>query len=288
MIIKQSEEDESVNFITHTDPDDKQAFECRYVRRNLEYFIAYLSAQTGCDKGCKMCHLTAMGLTHARDAEVNEILEQADTVLDYYKMQEDARFVHYNFMARGEPLSSQTILKHNDELFANLNFRAQKFGLFPKIQISTIMPKEMKFLELHEVFQLYQPEIYYSLYSTCNLFRKHWLPAALPVDDALDKLKTWQDITNKIVTIHYALIKNENDSVIDVRHICDAIEHHELRANFNFVRYNPYDGMGEEPDEGIIQDHVGELRDRFPESRIQIVDRVGFDVAASCGMFINE
>src|SRR6188472_633182 len=83
-------------------PADVGRVEARYVRRCPDYFVVYLSSQTGCAQGCRMCHLTATGQTRLRDVSPDEIIEQVDTVLDHYRRNAPpARSVHFNFMARG-------------------------------------------------------------------------------------------------------------------------------------------------------------------------------------------
>ena len=77
-----SEQDASVNWDR---PADVGRIEARYVRRSSDYVVVYLSSQTGCAQGCRMCHLTATGQTRLRDATIEEMLEQARTVLDYYQ-----------------------------------------------------------------------------------------------------------------------------------------------------------------------------------------------------------
>ena len=77
-----SGQDASVNWDR---PADVGRIEARYVRRCPDYFVVYLSSQTGCDQGCRMCHLTATGQTQLREVSYEEFLQQADTVLDHYR-----------------------------------------------------------------------------------------------------------------------------------------------------------------------------------------------------------
>ena len=58
--ILKSNLDQSVNFVEN---QLVGFLESRYVRKVDEYFICYLSSQTGCNRGCKFCHLTASGQT---------------------------------------------------------------------------------------------------------------------------------------------------------------------------------------------------------------------------------
>src|SRR3954464_11714111 len=96
-----SSQDASVNWDR---PAAVGRMEARYVRRCPDYFVVYLSSQTGCNQGCRMCHLTATGQTRLRDATLGEKIDQARTVLDHYRREgRMARSVHFNFMARGEP-----------------------------------------------------------------------------------------------------------------------------------------------------------------------------------------
>src|SRR5438309_11501150 len=97
-----SGQDASVNWDR---PADVGRLEARYVRRCPDYFVVYLSSQTGCAQGCRMCHLTATGQTRLLDATLGEMIEQAQMVLDYYRCAASpARSVHCHFVARGDPL----------------------------------------------------------------------------------------------------------------------------------------------------------------------------------------
>jgi adenine C2-methylase RlmN of 23S rRNA A2503 and tRNA A37 len=280
-----SRQDASVNWDR---PADVGRIEARYVRRCPDYLAVYLSSQTGCNQGCRMCHLTATGQTRLRDVTHEEFLEQAETVLAHYRREAPpARVVHFNFMARGEPLANAVLLTHADELLGDLARRAVALGLRPRYLVSTIFPRELGGRLLEDVFITYHPEIYYSVYSVSERFRRRWLPKALPAGEALDRLASWQRSTYKICKIHYAFIAGENDSEADVHAICDALESRRLMAHVNIVRYNPPDPRrhGAEPPEEIIQRNARIFQARLPYARVRVIPRVGYDVQASCGMF---
>jgi adenine C2-methylase RlmN of 23S rRNA A2503 and tRNA A37 len=218
------------------------------------------------------------------------MLEQARTVLDHYRREgPPAKTVHFNFMARGEPLASQILLADADGLLGELSRLAVALGLRPRHLISTIYPKELGNRPLEDVFVTHHPDIYYSIYSTSERFRRRWLPKALPAEAALDRLASWQRSTHKIVALHHAYIAGENDGEGDVHAVCDAVEERRLMVHVNIVRYNPPDPArhGVEPAEEVIQRNAAIYRARLPNANVSVIARVGYDVAASCGMFFG-
>ncbi len=265
---------------------DVGRIEARYVRRADDYVVVYLSSQTGCRQACRMCHLTATGQTKLRDTTRDELLEQADRVLDHYRTQPPARSVHYNFMARGEPLLNHTLLHDSGSLLDGLWQRADALALRARFLVSTILPVEHGDRPLEDVFRRFHPEIYYSLYSMSPAFRRRWLPKAQPAEVALDRFAAWQRATYKIIKIHYAFIAGENDSERDVHAVCDALEAPSLYAHINIVRYNPPSpAHGEEPPDDVLERNAAIFRARLARARVRVIPRVGFDVQASCGMF---
>ncbi len=279
-----SEIDVSVNWVKQVGVGQ---IEARYVRRKDDYFALYLSSQTGCRQGCRMCHLTATKQTALRNVTLEEFSEQAEVVLTHYRDAPRAKCVHYNFMARGEALSNPVVVERSGELFDALYHQARAADLAPRFLVSTILPKTFE-RSLAETFDRYPPEIYYSLYSMNAEFRQRWLPKALPVADALDRLAEWQRHSYKIVKIHYAFIAGENDSEADVHAVCDALIERGLYVHVNIVRYNPpNERCGEEPAEDVLQRNAEIFRQRLPMARVRVIPRVGFDVYASCGMFVS-
>lgn len=271
--------DESVNFVIPA--NDGGFFEARYVRRSDEEIICYLSTQTGCNQGCRMCHLTQTKQTSASDAYIEDILIQASKVFDHYnKNCRWANTVNYNFMARGEPLNSKVIKEESEWLLPQLAKLALDNGLIPRFKVSTILPKTLE-RSLIEIFPVIHPDIYYSAYSADEKVRRKWLPNAMPLEEAIAKLKEWQDFTHKIVRIHYAVIDGVNDKDLDVMFLYNAFSRARLIYDVNLVYYNPYSkNYGKEGKMNLVQSYW-----EGHGIKTNIVSRVGFDVHASCGMF---
>jgi adenine C2-methylase RlmN of 23S rRNA A2503 and tRNA A37 len=283
-----SELDKSVNFIQKSSTG---FIEARYVRREEEYFIAYLSSMTGCPKSCKFCHLTASNQKSFDFVTIPEFMQQANIVMNHYNSVKElhgtAQVVHYNWMARGEALANPLLLKNAYELLSKLTDLSIKNDLIPKFNISTIMPYEISKRDLSQIFPGIAPTIYYSLYSLSPAFRKAWLPAAINPLNALDKLAKYQQDTKKIVKLHWAFIKDQNDDLETLEQICNAVKERDLKVEFNLVRYNPYSPLqGEEPSEEILQRNLEFLKENL-DTKSKLISKVGFDVKASCGMFVE-
>jgi adenine C2-methylase RlmN of 23S rRNA A2503 and tRNA A37 len=237
MQILKSKIDNSVNFVE----DQLVGFiESRYVRRSEKYFTAYLSTQTGCNRGCKFCHLTVTNQTQFKDLIVDDILEQAKTIFQQYDNDNTlvkAGIVHLAFMARGEALANKILESKWTELLLKLGTLATDNNLVPKFNVSTIMPVTMK-RSLTKTFPIITPTIYYSMYSTNQYWRDIWMPAAMKVDDAIAQLQEYQKSSKKIVKVHGAFISGENDSKFDIDSMIQVLD--KLQVEFNIVRYNPY------------------------------------------------
>lgn len=284
----QSAEDASVNFVK-MHPDGGM-FEARYVRRSDEYVVVYLSSQTGCRQACRMCHLTATRQMTATGATREDFLQQAQAVLNWHDaLSRPAASVHFNFMARGEPLENECLVNGSMELLQDLGIEATRRGMSPRFLVSTIMPTAIRGRRLAQFFPIIQPEIYYSIYSTSSSFRRRWLPRAMEVDEAIRMLSDYQQMSRKLVKLHWAFIEGQNDDIESLGEMCQLVLESRLRVDVNIVRFNPPAGMDAgESSEEIIQRNAAFLRKHLPMSRVDVVPRVGFDVKASCGMFMRD
>lgn len=269
--------DQSVNYVEERGPG--QAIESRWVVRG-DRGIIYLSSQTACAQGCKMCWLTATGQTIPVDLSRRDIYRRAIKLYEEHHTP-DIKRLHFNFMARGEFFANKYLRAEGeaeglvkDLLSIPAGYREREVAT--RVLISTIMPKTLK-AELPEIFVNHHPEIYYSLYTTVHDTHETWSPSAINPFVALAKLKTWQDFSAKIPKIHLALIKDVNDDLSDWERIADAVHESGLRCDFNLVRYNPPNQDTQE-----ASDVYAKAAQFFGA---QVVNRVGSDVYASCGMF---
>ncbi len=294
--ILKSQEDHSVNFVH---PNGQES---RFVQRTLDYFIAYLSSHNGCNRACRFCHLTQTGQTAMVQASREDFRNQLQPVLNHYKQlvaqgQPAAKRININWMARGEPLSS--VFLNGLEWFTTISMLRQQLDanglekLPANFNVSTIMPLDLYLWSLPtpSVEDLVDPgttRIYYSLYSLNPSFRKRWLPKAMNPVHALQKLTKWSNETLGQVILHWAFIKGENDSEKDVQEIVDLVGKLGLKTRFNVVRYNPFSpDQGEESDMETILARFEQLKSVAQIPGSKIVSRVGPDIKASCGMFVE-
>lgn len=290
--ISPSEQDQSVNHIWPT--PDRGAFEARWVQRSNDYGIVYVSSHTGCALSCRFCHLTATGQTMMTPATLDDYVGQVRQALTTYQERQTQGLpsidrLHINFMARGEPLDNPTVLTRSGEMFSSMRRVADQM-MIPQTHflVSSILPKNLN-RPLDEVLSDPHAYLYYSLYSMSPAFRKRWLPKALPGEVGLDLCQEYQKVTGKRITLHGTFIKGENDSDADVDALIDAVSARNLWVKFNLVRYNPYDHRhGVETDEVRLHEIFRKLQAAFGDQDSRIVPRVGFDVKASCGMFIER
>ncbi|MBW3243294.1 radical SAM protein [Epibacterium sp. DP7N7-1] len=282
-----SQIDASVNW-TRPTPDGGM-HECRYVRRSPDYFIAYLSSHSGCRHACRFCHLTQTGQTMFAPAQVSQLKDQLDQVLAHYDQgQPRAKRINVNFMARGEPLSNRGLMADFDRFALFAKMKAISRDLELKINVSTIMPEDADDIDLVSSFGEAPVVLYWSLYSLDPAFRRRWLPRAQDPHRAMERLLDWQHRAGGRVVLHWALIEGENDQDETFGRISEFVRASGLEAKLNLVRYNPYSAKtGAEAGEARYAAALEKIGTGLAVPGSKVVSRVGFDVKASCGMFMG-
>jgi len=248
--------------------------------------------------GCKFCHLTHMGPEHQsmKGATLDDYRRQLAIVMEHVHKQTPlpSSKININFMARGDCLANPTVVRQYASLYDSykqLIVSSSQPAL--KMNLSTIMPNVVRPHSLVDMFAGRPAYMYYSLYSTDEAFRKRWLPNAMPYQAALEKLHEYQQATGHELTFHWAFIRRQNDSPSQVDHLCRTIEAMRFSSStkFNLVRFNPPPGPEghemHEPDEESLRQLWVTINSVMQDKRQRgrIIDRVGKDVNASCGMF---
>lgn len=223
---------------------------------------------------------------------------QLQAVLDHYLERvysgaPSASRININWMARGEPLLNPLLRGTSWSRTIGCLKSELPIHLKANFNISTIMPNGFSYLEDLPVPNplVGKTRLYYSLYSMDKGFRKRWLPRSRNPIHALAALAEWQRLYADEVELilHWAFIKGENDSEEDVDDIVRTVKTSGVKARFNVVRYNPFSAaQGEESDLGTIEARFEQLKTCALVPGSKIVGRVGFDVQASCGMFVDR
>jgi adenine C2-methylase RlmN of 23S rRNA A2503 and tRNA A37 len=189
-------------------------------------------------------------------------------------------------MARGDAMA-------NHHVDWDLIGRLKEGSPESHVSISTIFPgvdDESLTKVLYDRFpsKVDAPQLYWSLYSLDPIVRMRWLPKAGRPDLVAKGLRTWSKSTGKGIALHQALIKGVNDSSLNAHSIVNFLVQYDLPVErVNLVRYNPPDTSSEEASWDSYLEHAEIYVKAFGEKRVNLKPRVGFDVKASCGMFVS-
>lgn len=267
-------------------------FETRVVVRDETKGVVYVSSQDGCSMGCRMCHLTQSHQKFFRNASLEEIYSQ----IDYGLMRLKKKFllfnrVHLNFMARGEPLDNKRISTHigNIEDYFQSRLIDMDFEGNSRILISSIFPSKHDIKELDYFKNSKISIFYYSLYSFDKNFRRRWLPNAREPSEVFSFLREFYFATGRRSRIHHCFIENQNDSLAHVSEIVDRLNDLDFPIDINIVRYNAHISSNtSETSLERIYELVEFMTKNYRNGALKIINRIGFDVKASCGMFLEK
>lgn len=267
--------------------------EARYVRKDPSYIACYVSSHNGCKMGCKFCHLTQNNDINMSHVDIPTYVSQIRTVLTHYEDQVKnhnsvrAKRCNINFMSKGDALANKYVVNEYPKLYDEMEKICEEFGLKAKPNISTIMPYTVRSRSLIDIFGDKPAYLYYSLYSLNPNFRKKWLPNAIPYEEALDKLKEYQNKHNRVITFHWSIIKGENDCLDEAHKLAEKLKQYEFNGKLNIVRFNPHpDVTDEEASAEKFNGIFKIIADVFKNPKSYIVPRLDVTTKTPCGMFV--
>jgi len=292
--------DNSINYITKY---GKSEIECRYVRRNNNYISVYLSSHNGCKMGCKFCWLTQNNQTDFKHVTIDEYNNQLCRVLSPHSQNSENKNtrINLNFMARGEPLSNKYLVNDYKKLYNKLNDTIINMNFSElKMNVSTIMPHTINNMNLIDIFRNDPVALYYSIYTHNDAKKQKIMPNAMNTLSALDKIKEFSENkdanpANQVV-FHGAFIENFNDNLEEIKDMANIIKSYGFKkSKFNIVRYNPHKNndllnneVNTEKLDQIFEILNNSVTNKVKYNKSRIINRVGYDVYASCGMFVDK
>jgi adenine C2-methylase RlmN of 23S rRNA A2503 and tRNA A37 len=281
--------------------------ESRIVIRPPKKLCLYVSSHSGCIMKCGQCHLTAnrefsFYPSHPKDyyQQVHKLVETFKNSKRYDEFKIKDLRININFMARGEPLMNPFVRNQWRDVYESIlqAFRDHNMSKFPQINISTIMPHivDRRGLDFFLRHTSSLPKIYYSSWSMQKDWKQRWMPNAIDTRKALCHLADYQSqipdgMKNQSVIIHGAFVAGQNDNMNDIQELVSFMKQINLFARFNMIRYNrpnqgPFASFRESSPAQL--DKIYNFLTRYNPGGVKRVERVGFDVDASCGMFSSS
>ena len=249
--------------------NDGNIIETVIMNHNYGHSIC-VTTQVGCNMGCSFC---ASGIIKKkRDLTAGEIVAQIIYSARIIQNRIDSVVV----MGIGEPFDNyQNLVK----FLAIINHPKGLAIGARHITVSTcgIIPKILEFASLGVQYNLA-----ISLHASNNDLRSSLMNInkRFPLDQLIEAIKDYIDITNRRVTIEYILIKNVNDQVFHAEELSRLLKG--LNVYVNLIPYNPVKENSYERSDKQTQ---LSFYDILKKNKIQVTLRKeqGTDIDAACG-----
>lgn len=231
-----------------------------------------ISVQSGCAMGCKFCASALGGLD--RNLTAGEIVEQVWQIDNYLKKKNLPLVTNVVFMGMGEPLNNFDQFIRGTEV---LN-QGKKIGM-RRMTVSTsgIVPK---ILELAQVNN--QINLAVSLHAPNDELRSKLMPInkRYPLSDLMKAIDQYIAVTNRRVTIEYALFAGVNDSAQVGRELAGLLKGRLVKVNL--IKGNPVPETGLNPvSDSQIQSFAAILQEAGIETLLR--ESRGKDIDGACG-----
>ena len=191
-----------------------------------------VSSQVGCNMGCAFCE--SGRLKKVRNLETYEIVQQLLLIEEDIKQ----RISHVVVMGIGEPFDNYDNIMNfvriiNDPKGIDIGAR--------HITISTcgIVPKIKEFAK-----DFNQVNLAISLHAPNDKIRNQIMPIskAYKLDELINSIKEYINITNRRVTFEYVMLENINDSLSCAKELATLIKN--LNCYVNLIPYNETENIG--------------------------------------------
>ncbi len=205
-----------------------------------------ISSQAGCPLGCEFCATGKIGFK--KNLSVSEIISQIllieqfikENLKEFTPLGENLRHIgNIVFMGMGEPLlNTENTLKAISILTFSGGYNIGERHI--TISTAGIIPEIEKLLNS-------QVRLAISLHTPFQEIREKIMPIAKKyrLSDLIEKLRYYQNITNRRITFEYILISELNDSEKDIIELKKLLSG--LKYNLNLINFNPLPDVNFKP-----------------------------------------
>lgn len=234
-----------------------------------------VSSQVGCNMGCKFCE--SGRLKKVRNLNTFELVLQILAVEEEIK----ERISHVVLMGIGEPFDNyDNVMRFidiiNDPKGINIGIR--------HITVSTcgIVPKIRDFIN-----EKVGVNLAISLHAPNDEIRSKIMPInnAYKINDVMDGVKDYINVTNRRVTFEYILLKDVNDSKACAYELVNLLRG--INCYVNLIPYNETSHIEYKTSNKVT---IDEFYDILRENKINVTIRreFGSKVSAACGQLRSE
>lgn len=222
-LLTYAQDEEAIKFLFKT--EDDLTFESVLIFHHNRRTVC-LSSQIGCPIRCKFC---VTGEFFYRNLTYEEIIGQYIFVKSYIKR--DIRSIV--FMGMGEPFLNE------DNVYRAIDTLISKMKISPRhITISTSgIPRGIENLSRRNP----KVRLAFSIWSPDDEKRKLLVPLAnrYKLNDILESLRKYVNVTGNRISVEYTLLKGINDSIDDAYKLVNIFR--DIPVFFNVILYNPKD-----------------------------------------------
>lgn len=233
-----------------------------------------VSCMHGCPVGCKFCATGKLGF--GGNLTSDEIVEQIIFFQKYINSNyPEERITNIVYMGMGEPMLNLSEVKKSLEIIS------EKMGMSKRrVTVST----SGYVSQLYDLLNSgYRGRVAISLHAPNQTLREELMPVVSKLynlDQLMEALEKFEELTNKRITYEYIMIDNKNDTPEHAEQLSKLLNNR--LAHVNLIPYNPIRG---ENYKKSTEKSILEFQKILKENNIPNTVRItmGSDVNAACG-----
>lgn len=279
VIVQQSKEDGTTKFLFKL--YDETMIETVLMYQSYGQSVC-VTTQIGCNIGCKFC---ASGLIpKQRDLSTGEIVAQIVNIERFLKKDDpDARVTNIVVMGIGEPFDNYDNVM---DFFRVVNHE-KGLGIGTRrmtVSTSGLAPRIRDFA--HEDFQV---NLALSLHAPNDEVRSYLMRInnKYPLDELMDAIGEYIDVTNRRVTMEYIMIDGVNDQLEHAKELVQLLKPFGHLVHVNLIPYNP---VAENPFKRSTKEAILNFYEVLLKGHVQCTVRqeMGTDIEAACGQLRSQ